>query len=349
VRLERLTPGVHAPHRLEGSVLARDLFVGGERWSKGRRLSRADLDAFTTAPPSAIGAVTVILLDAADLHEDEAATRLATAVAGPGLAVRGPVQSRVDLTATAAGVVHVRIADLERLNRLDPLEVFTRLDCSIVEAGDLVASVKIAPHVVEASVVAEGSALAAKARPAIVHVAPFRPMTVGVVVKESLRRSDRPRFETSVRAKVESLGSTIPAIDYVEDADDVVRVALRRLARGHDRVDVILTAGGRSTDPSDPFFSGIDALGGRIVRRGVPAHPGSMLWLARIGRTAVLGLPTCGAYSKATAADLLLPRLLTGEPPTRRTVSALGHGGVLTREMRFRFPAYARELEAPDG
>jgi len=74
-----------------------------------------------------------------------------------------------------------------------------------------------------------------------------------------------------------------------------------------------------------------------------------MLWLARVGRTAILGLPTCGAYSKATAADLLLPRLLTGEPPTRRTVSALGHGGVLTREMRFRFPAYARELDAPDG
>jgi len=121
VRLERLTPGVHAPHRLEGSVLARDLFVAGERWSKGRRLSRADLDAFTTAPPSAFGAVTVILLEAGDLHEDEAATRLATAVAGPGLMVRGPVQSRVDLAATAAGVVHVRIADLERLNRLDPL------------------------------------------------------------------------------------------------------------------------------------------------------------------------------------------------------------------------------------
>ena len=73
-----------------------------------------------------------------------------------------------------------------------------------------------------------------------------------------------------------------------------------------------------------------------------------MLWLARIGRTAILGLPTCGAYSKATAADLLLPRLLTGEPPIRSDGRpSLGHGGVLTREMRFRFPPYARELDAP--
>ena len=74
-----------------------------------------------------------------------------------------------------------------------------------------------------------------------------------------------------------------------------------------------------------------------------------MLWLGRVGGAAVLGLPTCGAYSKATAADLILPRLLTGEPPTRRLVAGLGHGGLLTRDQRFRFPRYARELDAPEG
>ena len=80
----------------------------------------------------------------------------------------------------------------------------------------------------------------------------------------------------------------------------------------------------RAPIPSDPFFVAIDRLGGRVVRHGVPAHPGSMLWLARIGRTDVLGLPTCGAYSKATAADLLLPRLLSGERASAATVARLG-------------------------
>jgi molybdopterin biosynthesis enzyme len=291
----------------------------------------------------------VIVLDAGDLHEDDAALRLADAVAGSGLTRRGPVQSRVDLLAEHDGVLHVRAAELERLNRIDPLEVFTRLDGSIVAAGDLVASVKVAPHVVAGSVVDAGLRIMADGRRPLVRVAPFRPMRVAVIVKESLRAADRPRFEASVRLKVESLGSEIVAIDYVADEDAAVRAALDRRARGRGRANVILTAGGRSTDPSDPFFTAIDALAGRVVRHGVPAHPGSMLWLARIGRTAILGLPTCGAYSKATAADLLLPRLLTGEPPTRRTVSHLGHGGVLTREMRFRFPPYARDLDAPDG
>jgi molybdopterin biosynthesis enzyme len=126
-------------------------------------------------------------------------------------------------------------------------------------------------------------------------------------------------------------------------------VRARVRGRGAGRADLVLTAGSSSTDPEDPFFLAIAALGGRIVRHGVPAHPGSMLWLGRVGRVPVIGLPSCGAYSKATAVDLLLPRILAGEPASIRTIARLGHGGILTRDQRFRFPAYARELDAPEG
>ncbi len=215
--------------------------------------------------------------------------------------------------------------------------------------GQLVGSVKVAPHVVAASVIEAGAAIARHGARPLIWVAPFVPMRVGAIVKESLRAADRERFERSVRDKVESLGSTIAGFAYVADEEDAVTDALRDLTRGPGAAAVVLTAGGRSTDPTDPFFVALDRLGGRVIRHGVPAHPGSMLWVGRVRRAAVLGLPTCGAYSKATAADLLLPRLLTGEPPSLGTVSRLGHGGILTRDMRFRFPAYARALEAPDG
>jgi probable molybdopterin binding protein len=347
VRVERVVPGRAAPRRFEGAVLARDLTVAGKRWEKGRRLSADDLLALATAeagPP-----VTVLIAEAGELHEDDAAVRLARAVAGPGLDVRGPNQSRIDLVAAAPGVVNVRIAELERLNRLDPLEVFTVFDGQIVERGDLVASIKVAPHVVEAAIVDEGVRLTDFGSHPIVWVAPFIASRVGVIVKESVRATARERFEASVRAKIDGLGSTIVAIDYVEDDDEAVEDALARFTSGPEPVDLVLTAGAASTDPQDAVFTAIVALGGRVVRRGVPAHPGSMLWLARVGQTAILGLPTCGAYSKATAADLLLPRLLSGEPASERTVAKLGHGGILTRTQRFRFPPYARELDAPDG
>ena len=270
---------------------------------------------------------------------------------GPGLDQRGPSESRIDLLAAQPGVLHVRSREIELLDRIDPLEVFTALDGSVVATGQLVASVKVAPHVVPASIVDRGVAIARAGQRPLVWVAPFVPMRVGVLVKESLRAADRERFERSVRDKVESLGSSVVRFEYLPDETAAVEAALASMTTGPaaEAVDVVLTAGGRSTDPGDPFFVALEAVGGRLIRRGVPAHPGSMLWLGRVRHTAVLGLPTCGAYSKATAADLLLPRLLTGEPPTLRTVSRLGHGGILTRDMRFRFPAYARALDAPDG
>ena len=211
------------------------------------------------------------------------------------------------------------------------------------------ASVKIAPHIVDAGIIDAAARLAGFGSQPVVWVSKLLQRRVGVVVKESIRGVARARFEASVRAKVEGLGSKVIEIVYVEDDADAVETAIGRFTRGAETADVILTAGSASTDPRDSFFTAIDALGGRVVRRGVPAHPGSMLWLARIGGTSILGLPTCGAYSKATAVDLLLPRLLAGEPASERTVAKLGHGGILTRSQRFRFPPYARELDAPDG
>jgi hypothetical protein len=328
-------------------VLTRDLTVAGKRWVKGRRLSADDLLALAAADPGP--PVTVLVVEPGELHEDDAAIRLAKAVAGPNLDARGPNQSRLDLVAATDGVVTVLVAELERINRLDPLEVFTVFDGQVVEKGDLVASVKIAPHIVDAGIIDEAARLAAFGSQPVVWVSPFGRRRVGVVVKESVRGVARTRFEASVRAKVEGLGSKVIDIVYVEDDPDAVETAIGRFTRGADSADLILTAGSASTDPRDTFFAAIESLGGRVVRRGVPAHPGSMLWLARVGGTSILGLPTCGAYSKATAVDLLLPRLLAGEPASERTVAKLGHGGILTRSQRFRFPPYARELDAPDG
>ena len=353
MRVARINLGEAAPAEFAGAVLTRDIDVAGERWAKGRRLSVLDLGRLALALPlRGARPVTILIPGIDDVHEDDAARRLATAVAGPGLLAGEPAQSRIDLRATAPGVLHVNAILVERLNAIDPVEVFTVLDGRIVDAGALVASVKVAPHLVPAAVLATAERLAARAgRRGVISVAPFRSRRVAAIVKETIRGIARSRFEVSVRAKVEGLGSVLVGIDYVEDVAEPVAAALRARTRGRaaGRVDLVLTAGSSSTDPEDPFFLALTALGGRVVRHGVPAHPGSMLWLGKVGRVAVVGLPSCGAYSKATAADLLLPRLLAGEPASVQTVAKLGHGGILTRDQRFRFPAYARELDAPEG
>lgn len=351
MRVEHLEPGRPAPAGLAGSVLTRDLPMVGERWAKGRRLSLADLGAVAASPPGR--AFTVLVPEMGDIHEDEAGMRLAAVAVGgdtarAGLEVRGPAQSRVDLHATVAGVVAVRVAALARLNGIDPVELFTVADGRVVAPGDLVASAKIAPHLVREEVLASAEAVARRGGP-IVRVRPFRPTRIAVIVKERVSSADRARFEGLIAARVAGLGATLTGICHVGDDPVSVGDALAAATAGHGGARIVLTAGSASTDPGDAFFVAIEALGGRVVRHGVPAHPGSMLWLARLGRAAVVGLPSCGAYSRATAADLLLPLLVAGFPPTPATVARLAHGGILDRTQRFRFPAYARELDAPEG
>ena len=358
----RIVPGEPAPVDALGSVLVRDISVDGERWPKGKRLSAADLARLVDGRAIDLGArgrspgdpslrdhrgIVALALDEGDIHEDEAALRLAGAVAGPGVELRGPAESRVDLLARAPGVLHVRADRIDRIDRIDPLQVFTVYDGQTVAAGELVASVKIGPHAVAGEIL-DRALLAVRSGPAVVRVAPFLERKVAAVVREAVRPVARERFERGIEARVGSLGSILAGIFYATDTAVLVG-HLARLTRGPGRVDLVLTAGAASTDPTDAFFVAIEGLGGRVIRHGVPAHPGSMVWLARIGSTDLLGLPTCGAYSRATAADLLLPRLLTGERASNRMAASLGHGGVLTRAMRFRFPPYARELDAPEG
>ena len=111
-------------------------------------------------------------------------------------------------------------------------------------------------------------------------------------------------------------------------------------------------AGTKAMDPLDPP-SGIERLGAPLERYGVPAHPGSLFWLARVGEVPVLGMPTCGLFSQATTFDVILPRVLAGERVDRTTLAELGHGGLLSRDAAFRFPPYrpstrgARDVGVP--
>ncbi|HEY0350996.1 MAG TPA: hypothetical protein VGC48_02690, partial [Gemmatimonadales bacterium] len=131
-------------------------------------------------------------------------------------------------------------------------------------------------------------------------------------------------------------------------AESEIRKALENLVLER-HLPVILVGGVSAGDPLSPFYAALSSLGGRVLRHGVPAHPGSMIWLAELAESQLLGLPQCGMFTMATAADLILPRLLTGERLTAHSLAELAHGGILTAAMRFRFPPYAQDLEAPQG
>jgi hypothetical protein len=60
----------------------------------------------------------------------------------------------------------------------------------------------------------------------------------------------------------------------------------------------------------------------------------------------VIGLASCGMFSRRTALDLLLTRCFAGEGLDPRFLAGLGHGGLLAPEMAWRFPRYDAGMES---
>ncbi|MEX2146839.1 MAG: hypothetical protein WED01_07485 [Candidatus Rokuibacteriota bacterium] len=321
---------------LTGRVLCHDVRDAGGKVAlpKGARLDEAAAARLVGLPWDEVH---LIALDAGDIHEEDAGQRLAAAVAGDGVEVKGYTGGQWTLSATRRGLLHVRAEALTDVNAHEGMSVFTLFGGQPVEPGETVAKAKVTPLAIAEETVGSVERVA-RAAGGVVSVAAFAPHTVGVVARESLDARQRARFEAALAQKVDWFGSRLLPVRYAGAtaravADDLV--ALRGEGAG-----LLVVAGASALDPLDPVFGGLALLGARMERHGAPAHPGSLLWLARWHEDAVLGMPTCGMFSQATTFDLVLPRILAGEAVGNRELAALGHGGLLSREMAYRFPPY---------
>jgi len=279
----------------------------------------------------------LLALDPGDVHEEEAGRRLAAAVVGEGVEVRGYTGGQWTLAATRRGLLRIRTAALADVNTQEGMSVFTLFDGQPVEPGEAVAKAKVTPLAIAETTV-RAMERAAAAAGGVIQVAGFRPAAVGAVARESLDARQRARFESALKQKIDWLGGHLLPVRFAGASDRAVADELRALRR--EGADVLIVAGASALDPLDPVFSGLTLLGATMERHGAPAHPGSLLWLARWDGAPVLGMPTCGMFSQATTFDLVLPRLLAGEAVGNRELAGLGHGGLLSREMAYRFPPY---------
>lgn len=334
------------PQSLVGTIVTHAVRLpGGGRLRKGHVLGAEDLDALADVDTP----IHLVRLDEDERHEDEAGQRLATLVAGPGLIVRDPVQSRVNVVAARKGLLRVDAGAVHAINRHPPASIFTVLDRLPVVPGKIVAGAKIATVAIGAGILAEMEALVAGRSRPVLEVKPYLPHQVGVVVTEGLAEGLRDRFERSVRAKMGWYGSDVLRFAYVTNEPGAVATAIgAALGEG---ANLVLTAGGNMMDPLDASILAMAEVGASVVRLGAPAHPGSMFWLGEIEEAAIpiVNLASCSMYSKATVADLILPRVLAGERVDAEDLARLGYGGLLDRDMGWRFPTYDRDtVDEPD-
>jgi len=301
---------------------------------KGARLTATSAATLLATPWDEIH---VLAIEAGDLHEEDAGRRLAAAVVGDGVEVKGYGGGQWTLAATRRGLLEIRRGPLGDVNVLEGVSVFTLFAGQPVESGETVAKCKVTPLVIPESTI-HAVETTARAADGLVAVRGFRPSTLGAVAQERLDARQRARFEGALQQKAEWFGSRLLPVRFAGGAPRVIADELTALRRAG--AEILIVAGASALDPLDPVFGGLTLLGARMERHGAPAHPGSLLWLALWEGQLVLGMPTCGMFSQATTFDLVLPRILAGEHVDNRTIAELGHGGLLSRDMSYRFPPY---------
>ncbi|MBV8527396.1 MAG: hypothetical protein JOZ75_03685 [Candidatus Dormibacteraeota bacterium] len=322
-----------------GAVLARDVLddSGHVALAKGHRLVAGDAGVI------AGDELHIVWLDADDVDEDTAATRLAHAVAGPGVERHPPVESQVRLSATRRGIVRVDVDALASVNGVDGVTVFTLEDGTPVDAQRTIGGAKVTSLAIARAALEQALTRASAAHGPIVGVRAFEPLRLGAVVRQRLGEHAQAKLESNLQVRADWFGGSLGAIAHVGDDSADIAAALRTAMATSD---IVLAAGVASVDPLDPTWRALLEAGATPIRRGLAVHPGSSYWLASCGAALVIGVASCGMLSRRSALDLLLVRRFTGEPIDDAFLTGLGHGGLLGPEAAWRIPPYGTALQA---
>lgn len=270
----------------------------------------------------------LIDLDDDEIHENQAASMLAKALAGQGITWEDNAkEGKISLHAALDGLLKVDTFSLASMNMIDEVMCATLHSGTLVKKGDLVGATRAIPLVMKRAPVERAAAIAAQNNGTL-QVLILKKATVGLVItgNEVYHGLIEDRFASILSEKIKSLGSRVMDITFAPDDEEKINDAIQaHIDRG---CDLLLLSGGMSVDPDDITRKAIRKAGAIKIQYGAAVLPGAMFLTAYIGNIPLLGVPACGLHHKTTVLDLVLPRILAGEKIGKKELAFMGHGGL---------------------
>jgi hypothetical protein len=318
-------------HEAVGLVLGHDIteirkdVFKGPAFKKGHVIRQEDIPYLQRLGKEHIFALGI---NDDEMHEDDAAQGIATALCGEGVELQGePREGKINLVAARNGLLRVDGERLLRFNMLGDVMCATRHSNTVVQSGSVVAGTRAIPLLIKKHIVKEAVSIASENGGAL-SVLPMMKPLAGVVITGNEICSGRIKdaFAPVIREKIEAFGGEIAGVAYAPDSETVIETSLRELVdRG---ANLLITTGGMSVDPDDVTRFAIRNLGASDITYGAAVLPGAMFLVAYYRDIPILGIPACGMYNRTTVFDLILPRVLAGERIGRPELAGLGHGGL---------------------
>lgn len=323
-----------------GHVLCHDLTrivpgeMKGSQFRKGHVVTEEDIPMLLSMGKEHLY---VWSLEEGMLHEDDAAARLAKALAGPGMLLSEPREGKIDLIAEHDGLFRV---DAERLNKINAIEgvmAATRHDFFPVHAGDKLCGTRVIPLVIDEERIIEAERAAGDTP--VLSLLPYKPMKAGIVTTGSEVYSGRIKdaFTPVVVEKLRTVGIEARFFEMTDDQKESIVEAIRSVRE--QGAELVICTGGMSVDPDDRTPAAIRLSGAEIVTYGAPVLPGAMFLLGYYpDGTPVMGLPGCVMYAAATIFDIILPRVAAGVRVEKADIVHLGVGGLCLGCKPCRYP-----------
>jgi molybdenum cofactor cytidylyltransferase len=318
--------GALPPIEAEGGVLAHRVLGEGVSLRKGHLLTAHDCQALMAA---GIASVTIARLEAGDVAEDEAATRVAQKAAAHGVRIDPAFTGRANFFAAHDGILRLDRMSIDAFNIIDEgLTLATLPDYRRVVAGEMIGTVKIIPFAIAGHLLAAG--LGALGGAGVVTVRPFAPLRVAMIqltdASVKLATLDKTRDITARR--LAALGGMLALETRVPHVAAALVSALQALPR--TEFDLLVVFGAAAiTDRRDVIPAAIEVAGGRIEHLGMPVDPGNLLLLAEFAGKPLIGAPGCARAPAENGFDWVLERLFAGIPVRRADIQAMGVGGLL--------------------
>lgn len=324
-----------------GTVLVHDLtrIVPGEckgpAFRKGYIIKEEDVELLKSMGKNHIN---VIDLSENQVHENEAAERIANAVAGEGINLQGPVEGKIQLKAKKRGVLNINLEALTEINDIGSLTLATLHNNTLVEQNQAVAATRAIPLVIENEKIEKVEDIC-KTMGQVVNIKEIKPLSVGIIItgSEVYEGRIKDKFVPVLKEKIKYYGCTLVNILYAPDDREKIEEGIKQLIE--EGAEVVLATGGMSVDADDVTPIAIKNVADEVVSYGAPALPGNMLMLAYRGNTAIFGIPGAGMYFKTTSFDLVFPRVLAGERLTKKDITSLAHGGLCLMCKKCIYPA----------
>lgn len=317
--------GPIAIYEAEGAVLAHATTAGERRFRKAHRLNGEDVAALKAA---GISEVVVAVLAPDDLGEDAAAEKIALSMSHRNVETKPAATGRVNLHAETAGVFTVDAKMIDAINAIDPaITIATLAQHAPVEAGQMVATVKIIPFAVAASLVDAVARICAGGE--IFAVNAYRPVNVGVIqtTLPGLKPSVLDKTLRVTEARLARSGGRLKAERRTPHDVTLVAEAASALARDNDMV--VIFGASALADFADVIPAAIEKAGGKVIRAGMPVDPGNLLVLGTLDGKRVIGAPGCARSPKENGFDWVLDRLIAGLDVTAGDIAGMGVGGLL--------------------